>query len=320
MRVPATLGRSFVLVLRDGMPVDLPPVLAAHFWRLSVAALLGLGALLVATVVSGQSVERSVYASVLNQAGAPVTDLTARDFIVRENDIEREVLRVSPATEAFQIALLVDNSQAAGPHISDLRNGLLEFVKAMAGQNEIALVGFGQRPTILVAYTRDLGRLSQGAGRLFAESNSGAYVLDAIIEVGRGLRKREGSRRAFVVISTQGAEFSERYHKHVLGDLLESGAALHAFVIGVSNDLGRDDARERSLTLDQGARMTGGRQEDLLTSSSLPGRMRDLAAELKNQYRVVYARPPATIPPESIEVSVRRKDLTVRAPRVLPKQ
>jgi VWFA-related protein len=285
-----------------------------------VMALAGFGLLLLPVPLSSQSAERSVYAAVLTRDGMPVTDLTARDFIVREGDIEREVLRVSRATDAFQMAVLIDNSSALSPYLVDVRAGLAEFIREMGGQNEIALVGIGQRPTILVDYTRDVKKLSDGASRVFPETLSGGYLLDAIIEVGRGLKKREGGRRAFVVVGTsQGKEFSERYHRYVLDELRDSGATLHAYIIGPPNSLVDDNARERSLTIDQGAEMTGGRQEDLLTSSSLPGKMRELAAELKNQYAVVYSRPQSLIPPDSIDVGVRRPELVVRAQRVLPK-
>ena len=54
-----------------------------------------------------------MYVSALNDAGAPVPDLGPSDFIVREDNMAREVLRVEPAVEPMQIALLVDTSQAA---------------------------------------------------------------------------------------------------------------------------------------------------------------------------------------------------------------
>jgi hypothetical protein len=65
--------------------------------------------------------------------------------------------------------------------------------------------------------------------------------------------------------------------------------------------------------------MTGGRRDDLATSMALTARLRELANELNHQYRVVYARPPALIPPEALKVTVRRPDLRVRATRLPPK-
>jgi VWFA-related protein len=275
-------------------------------------------ALLVAAPVSGQSVERSVYAGVVDRAGAPVTGLTDRDFVVRENDIAREVLRVLPASDPMQIAVLVDTSSEAERSLSDIRSGLKAFFAEMGDRHQIALVGFGARPSVLVDYTSDPARLAAGADRMFTESNSGSYLLDALIEVPRGLERREGERRTIVVVTLQGPEFSERYHQYVVEDLERRRVTLHAYIIGSPTDLSSDQARERSLTLDLGARATGGRQQDLLTSSTLPAKMRELAAELKNQYRVVYARPDALIPPDRIEVSVRRPELVVHAMRTLP--
>lgn len=44
--------------------------------------------------VRAQSAEWTVYTSVVNQTGAPVMNLTAADFVVRENGVTREILRV----------------------------------------------------------------------------------------------------------------------------------------------------------------------------------------------------------------------------------
>src|SRR5262245_3205211 len=75
-----------------------------------------------------QAIPRAMYVSVLNDAGAPVPDLGPQDFVVREDNVAREVLKVEPATDPMQVALLVDNSAASRDAISDLRKGLHEFV------------------------------------------------------------------------------------------------------------------------------------------------------------------------------------------------
>src|SRR3989442_5750291 len=155
-------------------------------------------------LASAQTEERIIYASVVDQAGAPVTALTASDFIVREEGVQREILRVAPAADALWIAVLIDTSQAMEPYVSDLRRALRGFINRMAGEHELALVAFGERPTVLVDYTRDPGRLEAGIDRVFAQSGSGAYLLDAIVEVSRGLLEREGTRLAIVVITAEG--------------------------------------------------------------------------------------------------------------------
>lgn len=260
---------------------------------------------------------RAIYASVLDGSGAPVTSLAATDFVVREEGVEREVLRAEPAGDPMRIAVLVDTSQAMRPHIMDVRRALRSFFRELQGEHEIALYEFGDRPTQLVEYTSERGRLDDGIGRLFARSGTGAYALDAIIDVARDFKTRETARPVIIVISSEGPEFSQRFHRQVLDDVREANATLHSLVLTRRRvALFNDGVRERELTFSKGAEMTGGRRDDLITSMALTDRLNDLARELKSQYRVVYARPESLIPPDKIQVAVRQPTLIVRAPRV----
>jgi hypothetical protein len=75
--------------------------------------------------------ERAVTVTVLDRAGAPVPELAPADVEVREDGVAREVLRVGPARAPMQIALLVDNSQAATNAIRELRDALLAFAAGL---------------------------------------------------------------------------------------------------------------------------------------------------------------------------------------------
>jgi Ca-activated chloride channel family protein len=270
----------------------------------------------VAPATAYAQTERSVYASVLDKAGGSVGALTANDFTVREDGVDREVLRAVKADDPIQIAVLVDTSQAVERYVSDIRKALRSFVQEMSGRDEMALIGFGERPTVLTNFTSDPEKLEAGIGKLFARRGSGAYALDALVDASRSLRGREGSRRVIVLITTEGPEFSNRYHEQVLDELRKS-ATLQSFVLTRRVGAALDDARrEREMTLAEGALDTGGRREHLLTSMALEDRLTDLANELNNQYRIDYSRPSMLIPPSKIDVGVKRAGVTVRAPRV----
>ena len=114
----------------------------ALYRRLSL--LVGLSA--ISPWVSSQSIERIVYASVLDSAGRPVTNVDPKDLLVRENNVDRHVLQVSRATEPLDIAVLVYTSQDAEPFVPDFRRAVLDFLRAMSDRHEIALMTFGQRP------------------------------------------------------------------------------------------------------------------------------------------------------------------------------
>lgn len=266
--------------------------------------------------VAAQSEQRTVYAAAVDKSGVPVTDLAAGDFIVREDALAREVLRVSTASEPLQIAILVDTSQAVDPHVLDVRTALQAFFKQMAGKHEISLIGTGERPTVLVDYTRDVARLEKALGGVFARSGSGTYLMDAIVSAGDALRRRKTARPTIVAITARGPEFSERHHDNVLEDLRESGAALHTFVLTPPGPMRNDPSdREFELSIAEGTKSTGGRREDLLTSMALTERLQSLGNELNNQYQIMYARPRTLLPPKTIEVGTKRPAVTVRARR-----
>lgn len=181
------------------------------------------------------------------------------------------------------LALLVDTSQAMVPHVNAMRTALRSFVREMQPTHEIALIEFGERPTVLTDYTSDPVRLQRGIERVFARTGTGAYVLDAIVETSKGLQNREGAHPSIVVITAEGPEFSDRYHRAVVDELTSTGATLHAFVLSASREpsLRNAGAREREFTLALGAERTGGTREYLLSNMALEPRLRELAAKLK---------------------------------------
>src|SRR6185295_4627073 len=126
-----------------------------------------------------QAIQRSMYVSVVNDAGAPVPDLGPSDFVVREDNVAREVLRVAPADEPMQIAVLVDTSQTARNDISHMRTALPPFITALTNpndsgrKNEVAIIAFGERPTILTDYTTSVAALQKGINRIWSQQGSG---------------------------------------------------------------------------------------------------------------------------------------------------
>jgi VWFA-related protein len=265
-----------------------------------------------------QAREHHVYVSVVDGNGDPVTGLDADAFVVREDGVAREVLRVGPATEPMDIAVLVDDSQAATRAIADLRKGLQAFAKAMVKGNQISLITFGERPTILVDYTTTPAQLEAGINRIFARPGTGAYLLEAIVEAARGLARREAARPVMVVVATEGQEFSNDYHVKVLEALHESGATMHALVLSgrAAADPASDEIRNRNVVLADGPATTGGRRDFLLAETSITPKLEQLASELRQQYRLVYSRPESLIPPKTLAVTVRRAGLTARAKTV----
>lgn len=257
---------------------------------------------------------REIYVSALDNKGAPVPGLTPADVRVREDGAPREVLEVRPADAPMQVALLIDDSAAAMDATSHLRDGLAAFLERMHGKAEMSLVTLGDRPTVLAQYTKDTESLKKQVARLFPRSSAGAYLLDAILDVSRGLAKRDAERPVIVAVTfEQGTDFSNRHYQLVLDELQKSGAALHVVAIGSPSSSTTDEMRNRNIVIADGTERTGGRRDIVLAASGLPDRMKQVADDLLNQYVVRYGRPDTLVPPEKIDVDSTRPGVKLRA-------
>jgi len=296
--------------------------------RLLVAMAVGLVSLAVLgqtqSALRAQGRERSMFVSVLDSSGAPVEGLATTDFVIEEDGAEREVLRVGRATAPMQLAVLVDTSGSAAFATRDIRNGLETFISGVIEGNTIALVTFGGPPRILVESTDQLDRLRDGIGRIFAYSDSAAYLLDALVETARGFERRAAPRPVIVVVTSEGIDYSTHSSGRVLAALGASQAATHVIVLkdqAISAALRAsrlegshllESLDQRDLVLERGPTSTGGQRRDLLMSTATRDALGRLAGILTSQYEVVYARPASLIPPEHIAVRMRRSDLTAQ--------
>jgi VWFA-related protein len=283
--------------------------------RLAAGFLVAVGVCGWFATVGAQSRQRSMYVSAVNEAGAPVPDLGPSDFIVREDNVAREVLKVEPATEPMQIAVLVDTSQAARNDISHMRTALPVFIRTLTSvdmKNEVAIIAFGERPTVFTNYTTNAAELKKGIDRIWSTQGSGAYLLDAIIETCQGFKKREAQRPVIVAILSEGPELSGRHHDQALDPLKANGVAFHAITMGRPSSSVAEEFRERNMVLDEGPRMTGGRREELLTPMGLEAKLAQLADELTHQYKITYSHPDTLIPPERVTVAAAKPGFTAR--------
>jgi VWFA-related protein len=271
-------------------------------------------ALLVAVPSAAQTVERDMFVSVVDKAEKPVLTLGVQDFIVREDGRVREVLRARRASDVIDIALLVDNSQALGSQVNDVRQALEAFIARMRPHAQLSLVALGDRPTVYADYTNSQEQLARAIGRVFPISSAGAYTLDAVGDVLKGIEKRKPERSAVVVLWVGGVEFSTGSYEPLVSDLATRGTTLHVVVVGARTppDVQTTEGRNRELLFDRGTTETGGRRENVLTSMAVKDAMERLADELLGQYRITFARPDTLVPPEKTEVAVRPPGLKAR--------
>ena len=299
-------------------------------WRLVVAAV---AAVALVPALRAQQREapggptRHIYITALDKDGVPVKDLAPADLKVREDGSVMPVVGVQAATAPLAVALLVDDT---GPGLRYIREGAGQFIQRLAGQAEIALVSIAKNITI-VDYTTRVDALYNGVRQLQTQNSAsavdGAYLLDAAHDAIRALQQREAERPVIVVLTLETTEFSSRRADPMLDELQRSGATLYVVTLGKpvlktmtgwnegptqSLRENLDETGNRRKFLEQGSKRSGGRLEQVLLDSGVPGAMVGIADELRSQYVVVYSRDVSKPLSRKIEVSATRAGIKIR--------
>ncbi len=282
---------------------------------------------------------RSVYVSVTGAEGQPVTELTPKDFRLRENNRDRIVTAVEPASERMRIALMVEELLTP---TDSVRQGILEFFQATVRRAEIAFVvidGTGGNREI-VPYTTELNTLAAGIRTLPTPLRREAgLVPEAIFEMATTFVREPPERPVIVVIAMalNAPDRTSRQQPQAVLDRLRDGRAqLHVVSVqalrspGVGGDtrysandpLGRvgdpdfpvPEPNDREEVLTRGPRQSGGGLWPINVLAGVPSAMRSIATDLSNQYKLTYELPAGVSPSDRVDVSISRRGVTLRAP------
>lgn len=250
---------------------------------------------------------RVVYISAIDAMGRFVTDLTADDLVVKENDKPREVTALTRATELCHIAVLVDdggNGLLQGP-VVDLLNtaeGRAAFSISMLNPQAVRLNDYATNPETL---KQSAERLVQ-RGRL---SRDTMMLVDAVASTARDIEKRKLSRPVIVALTNGGESSDPDVAKDILRNLAASGASLHvAHVVGAP--IGQ--------VLAEGPPRSGGSSTVVTSIEGFSKAVDRVAATLANQYKLTYALPADVKPGERLQVTSKRSQVRIVAPTSVP--
>jgi VWFA-related protein len=289
------------------------------------ASLMLVGCLIApAGVASGQQT-RHVYVTAADGKGAPVTDLTAADFTVKEGGKLVEITKVGPATGLIQIAILVDDN---GTGI--FRYAVGKFIESLLGRAEFAISTVTGQMLRLVDYTTSTEALSGAIGQLNARpsTNDGGQLLDGISETAKELDRRNAPRPVILALTVGGVEHSTLPAHHVLDILRQSGASLN--VVTVVNNTLRSQSNPQTAgalqeenmnlaeVLGDGPKQSAGRREEIIAAAGIASGLQQLADSLKTQYLIEYSLPAGVKPSDKLSVSVQRRGVSLHAPTKIP--
>lgn len=262
--------------------------------------------------------DKSIFVTALDQNGKPVTDLTMKEFALREDGADREIVSVKAATQPLTITLLADTTEASMDYTQDIRKALVGFVReihAVSADAPISLMEFGQAAITVVRFTSKTEDLEERINRLVGKPKADSVLLEALIQAAEDLGKRPSPRRAIVVLNMEpGKERSREDPKRIFNALRKSGAQLWA----VSLQEGALRNPTRDIVLDPLVKTTGGHREYIVGQSALEGVLKGYANALTAQYEVTYRRPDTNKPPVQVQIGTLRPGLKLHASGFAP--
>jgi hypothetical protein len=280
--------------------------------------------------------EKHVIVTVLDaQTNKAIAGLPADAFAIREDNIDREIVKVEPAKEPISLVLFADTTSSFTKYLRDLRVGTQGFVKEFFDKNpgsSMALWEFGGADIPIVDFTTDAAKLDQAATKLFPKGSMsevdraaagsslsgqnivGSALLEGIISASKKLAKRPETRRViFSFNSDVSVEVSKMPGQQVQDEVQKADTTL--FAVSMAENASNGPLRDN--VLNNLCPYSGGKRFTIVDISSLEGALRNVADVLGSQYDVTYKRPAGTA--KQLLVGVKREGLKASAQRWAPK-
>ena len=225
---------------------------------------------------------------VTTEMGASITDLTRDNFQLIEDNVEQSIVHFDKDDAPLSIGLLFDRSGSMRDKMQKAEEAVTAFFKTANTEDEFFLVEFSDRARLTVPFTPDSGMLFE---RISHTKPFGmTSLLDAIhLSLGQ-MKKARHLRKALVVISDGGDNWSRHSAREVRNTLIESDVQLYSMGIFDPDYSTKHEAETRNgpALLDELARQTGGRNFAVDNLNDLPSISAKIGNELRNEYLLGY--------------------------------
>jgi VWFA-related protein len=213
--------------------------------QISVRFLVLLCTLLIISFVSGQEIREQIEVQLVqidlvatNGKGSFITDLTAEDFVVKEEGKVQNVTHFyNSATEEnrypLTISFVVDTSYSMGEKVAGLTR--IEIAAKAADlvmnqvkeQDQVELIEFNSEPKVIVPFTSDVGAIrDKFSGLSFQQANTAMH--DSVVFAVERINEQSG-RKVVVIFSDGMDSASKGVEEDVVEALKKSDATLIAF-------------------------------------------------------------------------------------------
>ena len=212
-------------------------------------------------------------------------------FTLLGNPAQAQIQSGAEPGDPMRIAILVDNSQTALEALPQIRRGLVQFVEALPTGHELMLVTTGGPMNIRVEPTIDYLDIEEAAGEINFTRSGGNTLLGSVQEIyDRFFRTAEKRWPVFVIITTDGPDFSQRVTNKTVNELFQ-GLHKSSVVVNAVMLTSTGTSLIRNITL-QMIEQTGGAYESATVATALPARMKTLSGRIGQQHKQRISKKP----------------------------
>ncbi|HWF08752.1 MAG TPA: VWA domain-containing protein [Bryobacteraceae bacterium] len=220
--------------------------------------------------------------------GASVTTLGRENFRLSDENADQQISYFAKDDAPLSIGLLFDASGSMRDKMEKASEAVAEFFKTADTEDEFFLVEFNDRAKLSIPFTRDSGAISSRIGRMKPFGRTALF--DAIDIAMKQMKKARHSRKAIVIISDGGDNWSRHTEREIRRALVESDVQLYAMGIfdRIINAKSPAETRKGPALLEELAAQTGGREYPVDNLNDLPVISARIGTDLRNEYLLGY--------------------------------
>jgi len=215
-----------------------------------------------------------------------VTGLEKENFAVTDNNVPQTIRYFSSEDAPITIGVVFDLSGSMTSKFARARKALTEFLRTSNPQDEFFVVGFNDRPSVIVDYTSDVDDVEARMVMLKPENRTA--LIDAVYLGVDHLRQARYDRKALLIIS-DGGDNRSRYTQNELERVVRE-AGIQIYSIGIFDNYAPSPEEQMGPELlKEICEMTGGRLFTVSNPNDLEDIAERISAELRNQYVLAYS-------------------------------
>lgn len=222
-------------------------------------------------------------------SGSPVTNLKKENFALFEDGVPQTITHFAQDDAPVSVGVLLDISSSMKNKMPRVSAAATEFFRFANPEDEFFLVEFNGRAKLTVPFTHEWHDLSREIES--AKAFGLTALMDAIHLAAAQMKYARNPRKALVILSDGGDNYSRRNLRQLRNTLLESEVQVYAMgIFDFDSSRGRTrEERNGPRLLNEVAMETGGREFPVRNLDDLPTTGIAIARDLRNQYVLGYS-------------------------------